>query len=730
MTLAETPRLAACPGCLSDPLPAAAQGTREGIEIHLSLPAIHCAACIATVERGLLGRADVNQARVNLNRKQVSILAPPGTAPESLIDHLTDLGIEARLLDRDALGQDNDPVGRALLLRVAIAGFAMMNVMLMSVAVWSGAGEATRALFHWLSAAIALPAVGYAAQPFFRHGWQALRAGRLNMDVPISLALILAAGMSLYETAYGGHEAYFDAALSLTFFLLVGRYRDHRCRANARSAATELAALEVPRVLRKTATGRETIDLAETAVGDEIIVLPGNRVPVDGVVTEGQSDIDRAMLTGESLPVAVAEGASLSAGEVNLSGPLTLRATAVGADTTLRQMVTMIDAAESARNRYTALADRAAAIYAPLVHLLAFGAFLFWVIYAGDPRLALNIAIATLIITCPCALGLAVPAVSTAAAGRLFRQGLLVKNGTALERIAETDCVVFDKTGTLTEGQLDVAASSALTARDRGVALALAQASSHPVSRAIAIGLEAAGSLPVPLTDIREHPGAGLTGQHGDVEVRLGSADFTSAPDAGGHGSWLRIGDAEPLFIALEAKLRPGAAEALTELRRMGLPVHLISGDTHAATRALAREMNISRYAANQRPADKIAYLNRLAEKGHKVLMVGDGLNDTGALAAAYASLAPASAADAARAACDVVLLGRSLAALPDLVITARAAKRRILENFGIAAGYNATVIPFALAGFVTPLWAAIAMSTSSITVLVNAMRLVRRRAQ
>ncbi len=723
MALAERPSIVACPACVAGP-PAQVleQGAAGGETIHLSLPAIHCAGCIATVERGLLARDDVRRARVNLNRKQATVSVTSGTAPEALIDHLSSLGVQANLLDSSALGAASDTQGRALLLRIAIAGFAMMNVMLLSVAVWSGAAEATRTLFHWLSAAITLPAIAYAGQPFFRHGWQALRVGRLNMDVPISLALILATGMSFYETAAGGAEAYFDAALSLTFFLLVGRYLDHRCRSSARSAATELAALEVPRITRLTRTGREVINLAEAAIGDLIVVLPGGRIPVDGIVTEGESDIDRAMLTGESLPISATRGTTLSAGEVNLTGPLTLRATAVGNDTTLRRMVTMIDAAESARNRYTALADRAAAIYAPAVHLLAFVTFLGWFVLGGDARIALNIAIAVLIITCPCALGLAVPAVSTAAAGRLFRRGLLVKDGTALERIAKTDTVVFDKTGTLTEGQLEVGTAQALSDDQRQLALALAQSSNHPVSRAIAFGLSEHPAAP--LAGVKEQAAAGIRGLWQGQEVKLGSAAFAGAKPNGEHGAWLRIGTAEPVFLPLIARLRSGAAEAIMSLRNQGMDLHLISGDGPAATAALAQALGIANWHAGQRPEDKVAYLKTLADAGKHVLMVGDGLNDTGALAAAHASLSPASAVDAARAASDVVMLGKSMAALPELIGTAKQAKSRILENFAIAAGYNAMVIPFAMAGFVTPLLAAIFMSTSSITVLLNAMRL------
>jgi Cu2+-exporting ATPase len=357
---------------------------------------------------------------------------------------------------------------------------------------------------------------------------------------------------------------------------------------------------------------------------------------------------------------------------------------------------------------------------------LSFAAFAGWFFATGDARFSLNIAIATLIITCPCALGLAVPAVSTAAAGKLFRAGLLVKNGTALERIAETDVVVFDKTGTLTEGQLEVAALETLDDTAKSVALALAQNSTHPVAQALAIGLDKAAITPAPLTDIVEFAGKGLRANFGGQEVLLGSATFTQATPTEAPGAWLRIAQSAPVHLTLTASLRDGAVEVVETLQAKGTDIHLISGDTPAATQAVANALGITRFQGEQSPADKVAYLDALAAQGRKVLMVGDGLNDTGALASAYASVAPAAAADAARAASDVVLLGRSLSPLPDLIHTSRSAKRRILENFAIAAGYNAIVIPLAVSGFVTHLLAAIAMSSSSITVVLNAMRVTR----
>ena len=708
-----------CPACIGLPEgqleKAASNGTNQ---IVLSLPGIHCVACINGVERSLRALEGVANARVNLSMKRVTIGTNQPMSPETLIDTLEMAGFEARILDNSLLGSDADEYGRGLMTRLAVSGFANMNIMLLSVAIWSGAIGATMQLFHWITAMIAIPTLLYSAQPFFESGWRSLKAGRLNMDVPIALAIILASGISLYETIYGGHHSYFDAAVTLTFFLLIGRYLDHRSRKAAASAAAQLSALEVPRVMRLRDGVRQMVDFADLAIGDLIQVLPGGRIPVDGKITDGISQIDRSLLTGESRLSDATSGTSVTAGEGNMTGPLTIRATTVGSDTTLRKMVTMVDEAEAVRNRYTAVADKAAAIYAPAVHLLALFAFIGWMLYSADLRLSLNIAVAVLIITCPCAMGLAVPAVSTTAAGRLFRAGLLVKDGTALERLAEVDTVVFDKTGTLT---MPAAARDMMDAQTQSIALAMTQNATHPISQAIAASLH--GVIPALVTHQQEHAGQGLSATYNGQTVRLGSGNWLGV----GHGTFIQIGDAKPQRIALQSQLREGAAALVRAWQDQGLSIHLVSGDDANETARIAAALNIDAWQAATKPADKIAYIEKLTADGAKVLMVGDGLNDTGALAAAYASISPATAADASRAASDIVLLNDSLQPLIELPLVARAALARIKENFTISTIYNVIAVPVALAGFATPLIASIAMSASSITVLLNALRLKGR---
>jgi Cu2+-exporting ATPase len=721
MSLTEHVAPAACPACAAAPAALDRAAALPGARIILSIPLAHCAACIATIEDGLARHPGVRSARVNLTLKRVSVDADPQVAAESLIPVLARLGYEALELDAGLLSQtETDRQGRDLLMRLGVAGFAMMNIMLLSVAVWSGAEDATRDLFHWVSALIAIPTVAFAGQPFFRAAWASLRALRLGMDVPISLALILATAISVFETSQSGEHAYFDAAVMLCYFLLAGRWLDHRTRAAARSAAQELAALEVPRATRLTVAGPETVAVAALAPGDLIRILPGGRLPADGEVTEGTSELDRSLLTGETLPVPAAPGSRVAAGEVNLTGPLTLRVTAAGTDSSLHRLADLVAMAESARTRLTGLAERASRLYSPLVHIVSLAAFVWWLNHTGgDLRTAVNISAAVLIITCPCALGLAVPAVVTAASGRLFRRGFLVKHGTSMERLAEVDTVVFDKTGTLTLGApqplgLDSADPAALA-----VARGLAQGSAHPLARALADTDGAAARV----THIREVPGFGIEGQWQGRSVRLGRAAWVGAGEVDGTATYLCV-DGRTHVFRFADRLRPGAEKAVSLLAARGLRVLLLSGDAEAPVAALAATLGIPEWTSGMTPEDKAARVAALAARGRKVLMVGDGLNDTAALAGAHVSISPASALDAARTASDIVLLGRDLGALPFALRVARVARRRIVENFLISGAYNVVAVPFALAGLATPLAAALAMSLSSLTVSLNALRL------
>ena len=722
-----TIRPSACPACDAAPAAEALAGKAPlpDARLLLSVPDAHCAACIGTIERGMAQMEGVRSVRLNLTLKRLSVDAKAGVEAGDVIAHLDWLGYEAHELDPGTLSMtETEKQGRELLMRLGVSGFAMMNIMLLSVAVWAGADGATRDMFHLISALIAVPTVAFAGQPFFRNAWKALRAGRMDMDAPISVALILTLFISIYETLQSGQHAYFEAVVMLIFFLLAGRYLDFRARAVARSAAQELSALEVPRAIRLVDGVEMPVPVADLAVGDVVIVRPGGRMPVDGEVIGGKSEIDRSLLTGETLPVFAAQGTIVSAGEVNLTGPLQVRVTAAGKDSSLHRMADLVANAESARTRYTTAAERAASAYAPTIPILSFGAFLVWMyLSGGDLRLSMNIAVASLIITCPCALGLAVPAVVTSASGKMFRKGLLIKDGTALERLAEVDTVVFDKTGTLTMGTPVPTNLDQHSPETCAVALALADASSHPLAQALARALRERGVQPAQLDNLTEQPGYGMEAQWRGQSVRLGRADWVGAEARSTTAAYLALDGATHAFTFAD-QLRPGAADVVSALQAQGKAVWLISGDVPGAVQDLARRLNIADWHAGALPQDKADKINALQAAGHKVLMVGDGLNDTVALSAAHVSISPASALDAARAASDMVLLGRDITPVADAVRMSKTAMQRIRENFWQSGIYNVIFVPIALFGYATPLWAAAIMSVSSISVTLNALRL------
>lgn len=701
------------------------------------VPGIHCAGCIRSIEDSLGAEPGVTAARVNFSTRRVGIDWQGEAADaDRLIARVTALGYEAHPFDAGALdAATGDTEGRALLRCVAVAGFAAGNVMLLSVSVWSGAEAATRDLFHWISALIALPAVAYAGQPFYRSAWAALRAGRLNMDVPISLAVILAAATSLYETIYSGDHAWFDASVTLVFFLLIGRYLDHLMRARARSVAAELLALRAAAATVILDDGtRRAVRAADLRPGQVLNVAPGERLAADGRIVDGSSDVDGSMLTGESVPYAVHAGDIVHAGMLNLSGRLRVAVTAAGESTFLAEIVRLMEAAEQGRAAYVRLADRAARIYAPVVHVLAAVTFAGWMVAAGDPRQAMLAAVAVLIITCPCALGLAVPAVQVAASGALMRLGLLVKSGDALERLARVDTAVFDKTGTLTVARPVLVGD--VSDDDLALAAGLARESRHPLAVALAAAAEARGVTVPTVGEVREFPGDGLRGPIGGEDIRLGRIGFVAddalppaTSDDDRPEMWLSAGDREPVRFAFEDAARAEAGSTVAALKARGLDCRLLSGDRRGPVQRLARALGFDDYAARATPDIKLATIDALRSSGRHVLMIGDGLNDAPALAAADVSISPSTAADISQVSADLIVMGESLSPVVAALDVARAAERLVRQNFAIAIGYNLVAVPVAMIGLATPLIAAVAMSSSSLLVTLNALR-VRRAAR
>ncbi len=702
--------------------------------LHLLVDGMHCAGCQNRIERKLESVPGVVEGRVNLTARRLALRWNPDAVDAgALVDAVEELGFRLVPYDPAKLGDAFDREQKRLLRAMAVAGFAAANIMLLSVSVWAGLAQdmqpATRSLMHWISALIALPAVAYAGMPFFESAADALRARALNMDVPISLAVLLATGMSVAETMRGAEHAYFDSAVALLFFLLIGRFLEQRVRGRARSAAAHLLALDATAVTVEDTRGRRRV-LQPAAVepGMRVLVAAGARVPVDGRVIDGVSDIDASLITGESVPETALPGSDVFAGTMNLTAPLVLAARAAGENTLLAEIGRLLEAAEQRRARYVALAARIVRYYAPTVHILAATTFLGWLLLGGVGwQVALLTAVAVLIITCPCALALAVPVVQVVAGNRLFRRGVLVKSPTALERLARVDAVVFDKTGTLTEGRPELAPGGDWNDEDLAVAASLAAASNHPLARAIA-----AAARDVRRADgVEEAPGQGLRLPVADGEFRLGKASWCGVPredDAPAELElWLSRPQHAPVRFELRDRLRADAAAVIGRLRARGVDVEILSGDRASTVAAAAEAAGIDRWRAEQSPTEKIARLEELEREGKRVCMVGDGLNDAPALAAAFVSMSPASAADISQTAADLVFQGARLVPMLEALTVARRADRLVRQNFSLAFLYNAIMVPVAMAGLVTPLIAALAMSSSSLVVIVNALRLGRQ---
>ncbi|KAB7648673.1 heavy metal translocating P-type ATPase [Polymorphobacter fuscus] len=688
-------------------------------ETLFSVPGMRCAGCIAKLESGLAAVPGVAAARVNFTAKRVTV-THAALSDAALAGAFAGLGFEAVPL-ADVMAADDGSESRELLRAVAVAGFAAMNVMLLSVSVWAGAAGPTRDMFHWLSAMIALPAIAYAGRPFFRSAWRAVRAGRTNMDVPITIGVGLATALSLYETITGGAHAYFDSAVMLLFFLLTGRWLDAVMRDRARDGVTALLRHTAPGALvRQGDGGTAWVKAADLRVGMVMIVAAGERLAADGEVIAGRSHCDQSLLTGESLPVQVLPGDRALAGSINIDAPLTVRITAAGAATGIADIARLMESAGQSRSRYVRIADRAARLYAPAVHGLALMSLIGWLAAGAGWHQSLLIAAAVLIITCPCALGLAVPAAQIVAAGALMRGGVLVKDGSALERLAEADAVVFDKTGTLTLGRPQPLDLAALAMADKSLALALAEHSRHPLSMALRRALTAEAVVPAPVSDVAEVAGMGVSGVWQGQKVALARP---AADAADGLACVLTVGDAPPRLLRFADPLRPDAAATVARLSAMGLPASILSGDRAAAVVPVADVLGLPARAGLS-PQDKLAAIGEMTMAGARVLMVGDGLNDGPALAAGHVAMAPATASDASQNAADAVFLGDSLAPVAIAVGVARATARIVRQNFAAAIAYNVVAVPLAIAGQVTPLVAAVAMSGSSILVVANALRL------
>lgn len=712
------------------------EGTKQA---NLLLEGISCAACSWLIETHLKQNPAVKSVSVNLSSHRCSLVWDSSTPLSHLLKSLAEIGYKARPAtdeqQQDLLKKEN----RTALFRIGVAGFGMMQAMMVAVGMYTGATDFWLNFLRWLSMLVATPVVFFSAWPFFKAAWRSVQSRQLIMDVPVALAIGLAYAASVWATVTGSGEVYFESVSMFAFFLLVGRYIELRARHRNRLAFGNLAQLMPLTACSICVDGQgreseQTVAIKTLHHGDEILVRPGETFPCDGLVLMGESAAEEALITGESRPVSKSCGDSVIAGSLNVHSPLRVRVTALGAETQLSAIERLAARAQDEKPRQVVMADKIARYFIARLLLVCVLVFGFWLWY--QPGRAFWITLSVLVVTCPCALALAMPAALSAATANLRQRGFLVARGHVIDGLKGINRVIFDKTGTLTLGQLQLVKTQVLGELDgaqcQAIAAALEAGSNHPVARAFQ---RLSIAHPFRAEAIRQQTASGVEGEIDGRLYRLGRPSFTlgqltlgefEAPDR--ELLWVLLADQhQPLaWFGLTDEIRPDAAAAIAQLRQQGVEVELLSGDESAAVERLANTLNIEHFTAGAQPADKLQRLQQLQAQGEKVLMVGDGINDIPVLAGADISVAMASASDLTQTRADAVLLNNQLPVLAEAIGLARQTAAVIRQNLGFSLAYNLLALPLAAAGFVPPWLAALGMTASSLIVVLNALRLTR----
>jgi Cu2+-exporting ATPase len=718
---------------------------RDGdFSINLSLEGVRCGSCIWLIENSLRNIPNVTNARVNLSTNRLT-LHWNGKREDiaKLINLLDGLGYRSTPFDPELVIDLDEKEQKQLLKAIAVSGFATVQLMMIMMGIWftsdtSLMGQHTRSLLHLFGMLVALPCIFYSVLPFFRSALSAIRVLRSNMDVPISIGIIATVLISVRQYYINGEYTYFDSAAMLIFVLLIGRYLDNKSRSLAKSKARDLLLRQSKAVTVLRDDKLELISAGAVLVGDVVQISAGEKVAVDGEIVFGETSVDNSIITGETIPERVKVGDEVFAGSVNLEQMIRVKVSKPSQNTILAEIIRLIENAEQGRAKYVMIADYAAKLYTPVVLLLSFFTFILWkYIWAANFDEAILNAVAVLIITCPCALGIAVPAVQIIASSRLMNKGILIKTKDALERFAKVDCVVFDKTGTLTLGKpelfglidignnakkvitIDEAMQDSKLQRELVLIKSIAENSKHPLAQAIS-GIQT-DSLAL---NAKEVKGYGLAAEYEGEEIRLGSFKWCDAPkyDDQYMEIWYQRGERR-IRLIFQDKLREGAASLVKELKGIGYSIYILSGDRKEVVKKVAEELDISNYIAEADPKEKYRFIEQLNQKQKKVLMIGDGLNDAAALKLGHASISPASGLDIAQNCADAVFQ-KNIISILEIIIVAKKAEVLVKQNLLVSLIYNAVSMPIAIFGLINPLIAALFMSASSISVIFNSMRL------
>ena len=743
--------------------------------ISLIVQGIHCAACIWLIESILKKQKNVLVARINLSKKSLFLKWQGNKdAGNELVNLISDIGYKLLPFDEKILSIEEKKYDNTILKALSVAGFGVGNIMLFSVVLWFSNEETmgvnTRNLMHFFSALIALPVIIYSARPFFLSAAKSIKSGYPNMDLAISIAIFLACVVSLLETFRSAVHVYFDSAVMLIFFLLIGRYLDLKARKKAFAIASEFTMLSASFGRVEFADGKIKILPVKDLKPDMIlIVAAGEKIAADGVIIYGNSEIDSSIINGETLPKAVSVNDLVYSATINLESPIKVRITKTTQNSLLAEIIRLSEEVENKKNHYIRIADYLAKFYTPAVHLLAFITFSLWCFYFKSGwEISLMNATAVLIITCPCALALAVPIVQTIAISNFIKKGILVKSGEALEKLREIDIVVFDKTGSLTVGKPQLTDVFLLKNNQiilpkaeqkkfyLQLAASLAKKSKHPISEAI---LKSCDEDLLELS-ILEKQGFGLESNFENKILKLGRREFCgisknyiastlplvtlslcerdSGPSAESRSHklsvtsgttsqqlncFMKFGEEELVFLFSD-QIKTDASLVIEELKNQNKKIILLSGDSKKAVTDMAQKLEITEFYFEETPITKAEILQKLKSQNHKILMIGDGLNDAPSLALADVSISFANASDLSQNIADIIISGQKLTPIISVINSSKKAIFLMKENLFISLVYNLIALPFAMAGYVVPLFAAIAMSSSSLLVLLNSLRM------
>ncbi|WP_421863928.1 heavy metal translocating P-type ATPase [Motiliproteus sp.] len=736
---------------------------QDSSEVHLLVEGVHCAACVWLIENSLRRQPGIEEARVNLSGRKLKVLWDRSRLPLSrMLELLGTLGYKAVPYDPNSAEDSFKKQNRHLLFRMGFAAFAMMNLMWISIALYTGADQGEfRGLFHWVGLALATPTLIYSGYPFFRGAWFSIRNLSPNMDLPIAIGVSITYLYSAYVTFTGSvvGEVYFDTVVNFLFVILVGRYLEAMSKRKALASTQRLLDLQ-PKVATRLKPGvdgdeAELVAIRAVKKGDRVLVKPGERIPVDGVVLEGSSQLDEAMLTGESIPVTKSVGAQVNTGTLNGSGTLVIKVTGLLGESALGQIIHLVEDAQSSRAPIQRLADRIVPWFVMVTLSLALASFIWW--WGAGIEQALMVATSVLIITCPCALGMATPMSIAVASGLGARHGILVKNGEVLERLSAIRHFVFDKTGTLTEGQMQLSAlvteqqswqpgqSDPLHETTAALLKRVAEIerlSEHPIASAIVRCAEQQELKPraISAEQFSSHPGQGVIGIVDGQRWLIGTPDWlrqqqvqpsetleqaAAEMDQRGISSIRAACDGQELaLIAIEDRIRDGAKALIEWLKAQGAEITLLSGDRRQTAEAVADQLGGMEVIAEVLPQDKDRTIAEIQARGHEVVMVGDGVNDAPSLVRADVGIALGSGTDVSIASADIVLLSNDLARVDQAAQLSQRTLRTVRQNIGLSFAYNSIMVPLAMMGLVTPLVAAITMPISSLLVIGNAARI------